>query len=98
MSLIALQIYDKGCDILIIDALIGFILALPNALLNSLSSISDITIPSGAFDWWANVINMLTYVFPVYALTPIFVISFSVTTFKLGWGVIDKLRQWLPFV
>lgn len=83
---------------LIIDALIGFILALPNNLLNSLSSVGDIVIPTGAFEWWRDVINMLTYVFPVYAITPIFLISCLVTTFKLGWGLIDKLRQWLPFI
>ena len=83
---------------MIIDAIIGFFLALPNTLVNSLSSIGDITIPTGAFEWWKNTINMLTYVFPVYAVTPIFVISALLTSFKIGWTLIDKLRQWIPFI
>lgn len=83
---------------MIIDALIGFILALPNSLLNSLSSIQSLVIPEGAFVWWRDVINMLTYVFPVYAVTPILMISATVTTFTFCWGLIDKLRQWLPFI
>lgn len=81
---------------MIIDAIIGFILALPNALLNSLSSIGDIVIPDGAFEWWSNTINMLTYVFPVYSLMPIMVTSCLITAFSLGWALIDKFRQWLP--
>lgn len=83
---------------MIIDAIIGFFLAFLNFLINSISSVGDIVIPQGAFDWWKNTIDMLTYVFPVYAITPIFVISTLITTFKIGWTLIDKLRQWIPFI
>lgn len=81
---------------MIIDALIGFILALPNALLNSLTSIGDIIIPTGAFDWWKNAIDMLTYVFPVYAVLPIFTISIAIKGFQIIWALINKLKGWIP--
>ena len=81
---------------MIIDAIIGFILALPNAILNSLSSIGDIVIPTGAFDWWKNTINMLTYIFPVYAVMPILVISLSIKGFQIAWALINKLKGWIP--
>ena len=78
---------------MIIDAIIGFFLALPNTLINSLSSIGDITIPTGAFEWWKNTINMLTYVFPVYSITPIFITSMLITSYKIGWAFIEKFRR-----
>ena len=81
---------------MIIDAIIGFLLALPNALLNSLTSIGDIVIPTGAFDWWKNIINMLTYVFPVYSILPIMVISTGIKTFQIGWSLLNKLKGFIP--
>lgn len=78
---------------MIIDTIIGFILALPNALINSLSSVGDIVIPTGAFDWWKNTINMLTYVFPVYSILPIMLISTTIKGFQIGWALISKIRD-----
>jgi len=83
---------------MIIDAIIGFILALPNLWLNSLSSIGDIVIPTGAFDWWKNTINMLTYIFPVYAVMPILVISISVKGFQIAWALLHRGKSFLPFL
>lgn len=76
---------------MIIDAIIGFFLALPNVWINSLSSVGDIVIPQGAFEWWSNTINMLTYVFPVYAIFPIFIISFGIKSFQIVWSIFVRI-------
>ena len=81
---------------MIIDAIIGFILALPNALINSLSSVGNIVIPTGAFDWWKNTIYMLTYVFPVYSILPIMFISMSIKGFQIAWALLNKLKGFIP--
>lgn len=76
---------------MIIDALFGYLLALPNALLNSITSVGSIVIPNGAFEWWKNTIDMLTYIFPVYSLLPIMVISTGVKAFQIGYALVVRL-------
>lgn len=81
---------------MIIDAIIGFILALPNFLINSFSSFSNIVIPDGAFNWWKDVINMLTYIFPVYSITPIIVTSIILKNWQIIWALINKIKSFIP--
>lgn len=82
---------------MIIDALIGFICAIPNMLLNSLSSGFSLVIPDGAFDWWYNVFSTLTYVFPVWSLVPIIISSVCIKAFQilLAFGI--RVKSLIPF-
>lgn len=82
---------------MIIDALYGFILALPNALINSMSSVEQLVIPTGAYEWWQNTISLLTYVFPVYAVLPILAFSFGVKTFQIVWAIVIRVKSFIPF-
>lgn len=82
---------------MIIDAIIGFIVAIPNLLLNDLTSMGELYIPDGTFEWWKSVFTTLTYVFPVWALTPIFIISFGIKFFQILWAFANRIKSWIPF-
>ena len=82
----------KECEIMIFDAILGFICSIPNAIFNSMDSIDSLTIPDGAFDWWENVFTTLSYVFPVYALIPILIISFIIKFWEIGWSGFNRIK------
>lgn len=77
---------------MIIDALISYLLALPKMLLNSLSPIGNLIIPDGAFDWWYEVFDTLTYIFPIWAVLPIILSSFMIKWFQIGYSLLLRLK------
>lgn len=81
---------------MILDAILGFILAVPNFLLDSLTSIGSLVIPNGAFDWWFNVFKVLNYVFPVWSLLPIIYITIAITGFSFVYSIILRVKSFIP--
>ena len=81
---------------MIVETLISILLFIPKALMDNLSSVGAIAIPDSAFNWWDNTINMLTYVFPVYAVLPILVISFSIKAFQIAWAIVLRVKSFIP--
>lgn len=81
---------------MIFDAILGFICVIPNALLNSLTSFQSLDIPEGVFDWWYNIFDVLTYVFPVWAILPIIFITFAITGFSFIWSIILRVKSFIP--
>lgn len=81
---------------MILDAIFSFLCYLPNLLLDGLTSISSFVIPEDTFNWWNNVFYTLRYVFPVWALVPIFTISFTVTGFQIAWAFVLRVKSFVP--
>lgn len=81
---------------MIFDVILGFICAIPNMLLNSLSSLGNFVIPEGTFNWWYNIFDVLTYVFPVWAVLPILFITFAITGFSFIWSIILRVKSFIP--
>ena len=78
---------------MILDAILGFILAFPKMLLNSLSSFGDIVIPDGAFNWWYEVFDTLTYVFPVWSILPILGSAIVIKTCQIGYSIVLRIKN-----
>lgn len=76
---------------MIFDAILNFILFIPNLLLDSLNFMGNISIPPDVVEWWSNTLGILTYVFPVTAILPILLISFNIKMFQIAWSVISWL-------
>lgn len=81
---------------MIFDAILGFICSLPNFLLNSISSVGELVIPEGTFLWWRDIFATLSYVFPIWGLLPIFVISFSIKALQIVWVLAIRAKSWIP--
>lgn len=81
---------------MIFDAILGFICSLPNFLLNSITSVGELVIPDGTFDWWYNIFSTLSYVFPIYALIPIISISFGIKFLQIVWVLAIRVKSWIP--
>lgn len=81
---------------MIIDAILDFILFVPNFLLDNLNFIGNINIPPDIVDWWKSTLSLLAYVFPISSLLPIFIISFAMKAFQISWSLINKLKGWIP--
>lgn len=83
---------------MIFDVILGFICSLPNFLLNSITSVGELVIPDGTFNWWQNIFSTLSYVFPLYALIPILIISFGIKFFQIMWAFANRVKSWVPFM
>ena len=81
---------------MILDAIIGFIMVLPKMLLNSISSFENLVIPDGVFDWFYEVFDTLTYVFPVWAILPILISSLSIKGIQIGWALLLRIKSFIP--
>ena len=81
---------------MIFDAITGFLCALPNFWLNSLTSINSLTIPEGTFLWWRDVFATLSYVFPVWSILPIIGISFTLKAFQIGYALVLRVKSFMP--
>lgn len=79
---------------MIFDAIIGFLCSLPNFLLNSVTSIGELSIPEGTFAWWRDVFATLSYVFPIWAILPILFISFSIKALQIVWAFVNRIKSW----
>lgn len=77
---------------MIFDAILGFICSIPKGILNSITSIGELTIPQGTFEWWQNIFSTLSYVFPVYAVIPILLISFTIKFFEIPWSAFNRVK------
>lgn len=77
---------------MIFDAILGFICAIPNMTLDAMTSIESLVIPEGTFDWWYNIFNTISYVFPVHTLIPIFTISFTLKGTQILWALFNKIK------
>lgn len=77
---------------MIFDAILGFICSIPKGILNSISSVGELVIPQGAFDWWYNIFSTLSYVFPVYAVIPILLVSFAIKFFEILWSFVNRTK------
>lgn len=77
---------------MILDAIFGFIFLIPNMVLDSMHTFSNLLIPADTFDWWNNVIKSLGYVFPVHTLMYIFTISFTLKSMQILWALFNKIK------
>ena len=77
---------------MILDAILGFICAIPHSILNSISSIGTLVIPEGTFEWWKNIFSTLTYVFPVWSLVPIFLFSIAIKGFEIIMALFHRIK------
>lgn len=77
---------------MIFDAILGFICSIPKGLLYSFSSIGELAIPQGIFDWWKDIFSTLSYVFPVYAVLPILLISGVIKWFEIMWAGTNRIK------
>lgn len=78
---------------MIIDAILAFLCSIPKQLINTLGIVDNIVIPQGMFDWFYDVFDTLTYVFPVWSLIPILTISIGIKTFQISWALVNKIWQ-----
>lgn len=81
---------------MITQAILGLICAVPMMLLNSMTSIGSLVIPSETFDWWYNIFDVLTYVFPIWSILPILFITFTITGFSFIWSIILRVKSFIP--
>ena len=81
---------------MIIEAILALLCAIPIMLLNSLTSITSLAIPEGTFTWWYNIFDVLTYIFPVWAVLPILFITFAITGFSFIWSIILRVKSFIP--
>lgn len=81
---------------MIFDAILGFICAVPNMLLNSLTSMGEIWIPEGTFNWWYNIFSTLSYVFPIWSLINIILTSFAIKGLQIGWSLLLRAKSFIP--
>lgn len=77
---------------MIFDAILGFICSIPKGLLYSLSSLGELVIPQGTFDWWKDIFSTLSYVFPVYAVFPILLLSGAIKWFEIKWAGLNRIK------
>ncbi len=80
---------------MITDFIINLIMSLPLALLDSLPSV-DVTIPENVFSSMTWLLSTINYLFPVKALLPILIISFSITTFKIAYAIVLRVKSFIP--
>lgn len=81
---------------MIFDSILGFICSLPNFLLNSITSVGELTIPEGTFSWWRDIFATLSYVFPIWALIPIILSSFAIKSLQIVWAFANRCKSWIP--
>ena len=77
---------------MVFDAILGFICSIPISFINSVTSVATLNIPQGTFDWWYNVFSVLTYVFPVWSLVPIFSISILLKLLQIAMALIHRIK------
>lgn len=80
---------------MITDTIINIFLFLPRQLLELLPDVS-IEFPDGLVDTFSEWLGMLSWVFPVVALMPIFVISFALSVFKIAWALLIRIKSFIP--
>jgi len=80
---------------MIIDAILGVLLAVPNMLLDGMGNIG-ITIPDGVFSFLSSVLPFLGYLLPIVALLPLMGIEMAVMIFKIVWAIILRVKSFVP--
>lgn len=78
---------------MIVDALLAFILSVPKQMLNVLSTFPNLIIPQGAFNFWYDMFDTLTYVFPVWSLVPILTISIGIKVVQIAYALILRVKK-----
>ena len=81
---------------MILDAILSFICAVPNLLLDSLTVVGNLVIPEGIFNWWQDMFSNLTYIFPIYALIPIITTSLGIKFFQIFWVLVIRGKSFIP--
>lgn len=75
---------------MIVDAILAFLLSFPKQLINSLGVVDNLVIPQGMFNWFYEVFDTLTYIFPIWSLIPILLVSIGIKAFQISWALLNK--------
>lgn len=80
---------------MIIDAILGVVLAIPNMLLDSIGDLS-VSIPDGVFSFLDWMLPSLNYWLPISSLVPLIVIELAVMGFKIIWAIVLRVKSFIP--
>jgi hypothetical protein len=80
---------------MITEAILNVFMVIPNIIIALLPEVKAV-IPDGVFDGVNNVLYGIGYVLPMYALVPIFVISFALDGFKVVMALVVRIKSFIP--
>lgn len=80
---------------MITDLILSFLLTLPLALLRSLPDV-NLSFPTGVFDFIWTVSNSIAYIIPVRQLLPILYAEGALTTFRIAWSMLIRMKSFIP--
>lgn len=82
---------------MIIEKMLDMLLTVPNKILEIMPSL-DVTISSGVFDIFDDLMYTIGFIFPVPQLMILFLVTISITSFRIIWAAIMTVKSWIPFM
>lgn len=80
---------------MIIDAIFSVILAIPNALLDSIPNVS-LSFASDSMSYLNSVLAYIGYFLPITQLIPLMVIELAVMVLKIVWAIVLMVKSFIP--
>ncbi|MDE5763515.1 MAG: hypothetical protein K2N49_00175 [Ruminococcus sp.] len=80
---------------MITDTILNILFYLPLLLLKALPRI-NFSLPDDVFNGFSDFLSNVGYVVPMKALLPILASSLAISTFKISWALIIRIKSFIP--
>lgn len=80
---------------MITDKIFDVLFYVPLLLAKALPEI-DLAIPDNVFNGINTFLSNVGYVIPIRALMPILISSLSISTFKISWALLIRIKSFIP--